>query len=541
MAELRRAPRLTPPTPGSATQAPGPLPPRANADPEGGWRIFASRPASRVLAASEARATVLKVSAPDRLYSALVTRVDPADPTLPDDVRREVPRNGLKLVAANTLQSSGDQTVSAQTVLPWVFHVIGVPAALVGLLVPIRESGSMLPQAFLTPLVVRVRRRKWVFVAGAGVQAVSVAVMAAITALGHGTAAGVGILAALGLFSLGRCLCSIASKDVQGRTIPSGERGQIIGLATSAAGLVAITLGLVVRLLGGEDLDAGALALLLAAGAVLWVLSASVFAAVREPAGRRWRDGAGSDDARGDHDDEARGADGGDRARGDDDDEARPHPHTDQRRSTSWFAHAAQLFRDDPTFRRFISVRGLLLVSSLSPPFIVSMSVASGTGALTGLGGFILASGVASLIGGRIFGRMADRSSRLLMARAASAASVVAVALVLVVALPGFDGGSAVGAAVFVGAYFLLTLLHSGVRVGRKTYVVDVAEGDTRTAYVAVGNTTMGLILLVVGGISSALALLGARWALIFLAVLGLIGAASALRMPEVSRGTGRS
>lgn len=110
-------------------------------------------------------------------------------------------------------------------------------------------------------------------------------------------------------------------------------------------------------------------------------------------------------------------------------------------------------------------------------------------------------------------------------------------ALVLVVAIPGFDGGSLAGAAVFVGGYFLLTLLHSGVRVGRKTYVVDVAEGDVRTAYVAVGNTTMGVILLVVGGISSALAALGVQWALVFLAVLGLVGAASALTMPEVSRG----
>ena len=481
-----------------------------------------------MLVPSEAAATVLRVSAPDRLYSVLVTRVDPADPALPDEVQREVPRNGLKLVAANTLQSSGDQTVSASTVLPWVFHVLGVPAALVGLLVPIRESGSMLPQAFLTPLVVRVRRRKWVFVTGAGVQAASVAVMAAIAALGHGTAAGIGILAALVVFSLGRCLCSIASKDVQGRTIPSGERGQIIGLATSAAGLVAITLGLAIRLLGGENLDAAGLALLLAAGAVLWTLSAAVYASVREPAGEERRVDAAVSDTSG----EASGA-----APGSDDDKARSLPAEDEKRSTSWFADAAQLFRDDPTFRKFITVRGLLLVSSLSPPFIVSMSVAAGTGALTGLGGFILASGVAALIGGRIFGRMADRSSRLLMARAASAASVVAVALVLVVTLPGFDGGSAVGAAVFVGSYFLLTLLHSGVRVGRKTYVVDVAEGDTRTAYVAVGNTTMGLILLVVGGISSALALLGVQWALVFLAVLGLIGAASALKMPEVSRG----
>ncbi|MBC7306239.1 MAG: MFS transporter, partial [Dietzia sp.] len=134
-------------------------------------------------------------------------------------------------------------------------------------------------------------------------------------------------------------------------------------------------------------------------------------------------------------------------------------------------------------------------------------------------------------------GRMADRSSRLLMAGAATAASIVAVALVLIESIPGFDGGSLLGAAVFVGAYFLLTLLHSGVRVGRKTYVVDVAEGDTRTAYVAVGNTMMGVILLVVGGVSSALAAVSVDWALVFLAVLGLIGAASAISMPEVSRG----
>ncbi|HBD22053.1 MAG TPA: MFS transporter, partial [Dietzia sp.] len=124
----------------------------------------------------------------ERFYSRLVTRDADAERDLPDVVRRELPRNGLRLVAANTLQSSGDQTVNASTVLPWLFHVLGVPAALVGLLVPIRESGSMLPQAFLTPLVVRVGRRKWVFVTGALVQAASVAAMAAIAALGHGTA-----------------------------------------------------------------------------------------------------------------------------------------------------------------------------------------------------------------------------------------------------------------------------------------------------------------------------------------------------------------
>src|SRR5690606_12979451 len=112
----------------------------------------------------------------------------------------------------------------------------------------------------------------------------AVAVMAATAALGDGPTAGVTIIAALVVFALGRCLGSISSKDVQGRTIPKGERGQIIGLATTVAGLVAITLGLGIRVLGGDDLDAGQLAWLLAAGSALWVGVAVVYASIREPA-----------------------------------------------------------------------------------------------------------------------------------------------------------------------------------------------------------------------------------------------------------------
>src|SRR5690625_6267875 len=95
--------------------------------------------------------------------------------------------------------------------------------------------------------------------------------MALIAARAEGLLAGVSILVALAIFSLGRCLTSISSKDVQGRTVPKGERGQINGLATTASGLVAITVGVGVRLLGGGELSAGELAWLLAGGAALWL------------------------------------------------------------------------------------------------------------------------------------------------------------------------------------------------------------------------------------------------------------------------------
>lgn len=121
------------------------------------------------------------------------------------------------------------------------------------------------------------------------------------------------------------------------------------------------------------------------------------------------------------------------------------------------------------------------------------------------------------------------------MSVGAAVASAIALTTVAVVALPGFvENGRA--DLFFVVVYFALTLTHTGVRVGRKTYVIDMAEGDTRTLYVAVSNSALGLVLLGVGALSSAIATLGIEWALIFLALLGLCGVFVGARLPEVSR-----
>lgn len=434
-----------------------------------------------------------------RLYASLIKQ-DPREVEhLPDEARRNAPGNALRLIGASALQSSGDQIAKDSTVLPWLLHALGAPAAFTGLLVPIREAGSMLPQAAWTPLVLRVRQRKWVFVAGAAVQAAMVAAMALIAAVGRGTAAGVLVLLALALFSLGRSLCSIASKDVQGRTVAKGTRGQINGLSTTASGVVAITLGLVLRLGGGGELSTAGLAWLLAGAATLWTLAALVYATVREPV----PNGAGA-------------------VAGD---------------SSNWLASSLALLRDDAPFRRFVTVRGLLLVSALSPPFVVNLAVSAGAGALSGLGGFIVASGLSAIVAGPLFGRLADRSSRRVMSIGAAVASGVVLTLVLITHLPGFDASGAAGVAVFVGTYFVLTLVHTGVRIGRKTYVVDMAGGDQRTRYVAVSNSAIGVILLATGTLSSLLAVWGTEWALVFLAALGTLGVVGAARLPEVSAG----
>lgn len=409
---------------------------------------------------------------------------------LPESACREVPGSALKLVAALTLQKIGDRIVDPKTVLAWLFTSIGAPTGLTGLLVPVRESGSLLPQATLVPVVRRFARRKWVWVVGAAGMAAAVAVIAVLAVSATGATAAWGILAALAVFALARSLSSISSKDVLGRTVPKGQRGQVTGLSTVTSGLVAITVGVGIRLWGGQGSDPVFFALLLAGAALLWLGAGAVFATVRE--------------AVGDH---------------------------DASLDVGSIASALSLLADDAPFRRFVIARTLLLVSALAPPFIVTLATAQGDAGLSGLGPFIIAQGAASLVGGRAWGRLADRSSRRVIIVAAGLATATIVGFLVAIA----SETVASFAPVYPVTYFVLAVIHTGSRIGRKTYVVDLAEGDQRTSYVAVSNTAMGVLLLVTGAASAALATIGARWALGFLALLGALAVPVGRTLTEVS------
>jgi hypothetical protein len=81
--------------------------------------------------------------------------------------------------------------------------------------------------------------------------------------------------------------------------------------------------------------------------------------------------------------------------------------------------------------------------------------------------------------------------------------------------------------------YFLLTVAHQGVRLGRKTYLVDMAEGNKRTDYVSVSNTVIGVILLLLGSVGLLNAYLSTAELILFYSLLGLVGAISAWFLPE--------
>ena len=112
----------------------------------------------------------------DTVYQKLT---DEEDARLCDDIGdaacRETPRSFVLILASNLLTKLGDAVASPKTTLAWLTYAVGAPAYVAGFLVPIRESGSMIPQLFIGGMVRRLPRRKWVWVAGSLAQCLCIA------------------------------------------------------------------------------------------------------------------------------------------------------------------------------------------------------------------------------------------------------------------------------------------------------------------------------------------------------------------------------
>ncbi|KPQ29488.1 MAG: Major Facilitator Superfamily [Marinobacter excellens HL-55] len=426
----------------------------------------------------------------DQLYGLIANEEDARIcKDIPEEACREVPKNFFLILAANVLTKLGDLLISPKTVLAWMMSAVGAPA-LVAWLVPIRESGSMIPQMVIGAWVRRKAVRKWFWTLGSFGQAVSVVGMAASVWLMEGYAAGMGIVAGLIGFSLARGFCSVATKDVQGKCIPKTRRGRLSGLATTLGGSLTVAMTALLFWDRGDP-TLGFYTLLLLLAALLWIVAGILFAGVEELPGE---------------------TDGGDNA----------------------LAEAVQslsLLRDDAPFRHFVITRALLLCSALaSPYFVVLAQRESEAGWMLGV--FLLASSLASSVSASFWGWAADTSSRRVIIRGATMASLVC----LLVGTAALVFGTGVGGDWFYPlAFFVLSIAHAGVRLGRKTYLVDMAGGNKRTDYTAVSNTVIGVLLLITGGLTAALSLISDVAVIIVLGLMGLAGTLCAVRLREVT------
>lgn len=411
---------------------------------------------------------------------------------IPDEQCREQPRNFICQALSQAFSKMGDGLADTKVVLPWLMGAVGAPVFLVGLLVPIRESLALLPQILVGSVIRRFAIRKYFWVVSSAAEGACIVAMAALAMAGfQGAVAGWMIVGLLVIFSLARGIASIAAKDVLGKTVSKGRRGRVSGYAATLSGLVTSGVGLYLVLAPeGARPDWLLYAMILAAGAC-WFAAAATFAMLSEHPGA---------------------TDGG-------------------RGLKELLSEQVRTLLKDPELQKFLLARALMISTALVGPVYVSLAQRGSGQDLAGLGWLVVASGLASTVSASVWGALSDRSSRLTMALAAGLAGLLGLAVLAALAL----GWSMTDSIVFyAGALFILGIAHAGVRIGRKTHIVDLAGGDKKAEYVALSNTLIGILLLALGGISSAILVFGQEVGLAVLSLLALAGAVMALAMKNV-------
>ncbi|MDX1554413.1 MAG: hypothetical protein R3212_00130 [Xanthomonadales bacterium] len=409
---------------------------------------------------------------------------------IPESACREAPQSFALLLASYLLTKLGDAIASPKTTLAWATTTVGAPAFVLAFLVPIRESGSLIPQLFIGGIIRQLAVRKWVWIAGSVGQFMSIAGIGAAVIFLEGARAGWAILILITLFSLARGFCSVAAKDVLGKTIPKPKRGQLNGWSASLAGLLTVGVGVILMLPFSGQLNESWLGLLIMGAGLLWLVAAGIYTRIPEVPGE-----------------------------------------TDGGRSVIQALKKLRILATDKPFRRFVTTRALLMCSALSAPYYVALSQDRIGSPSFLLGAFVAAAGTASLVSAPFWGRFADASSKRVMIAAAMVTAGIGVTTFLVDRL---HPSLAQTLWFLPVAYFVLSVAHSGVRVGRKTYVVNLATGNQRTDYVAISNTVIGVLLLVVGAVGSLAAIIGNSGVIGLLAIMGFTGAAVGASLPEV-------
>ncbi len=411
---------------------------------------------------------------------------------IPDHQCREQPGSFVRQTSAQALSKTGDALADSKVVLPWLLGAVGAPVFLVGLLVPLRESLALLPQIVIGGFIRRFPVRKGFWVASSVVQGVCVVLMGLVALADlSGATAGWTIVSLLVIFSLARGVASIAAKDTLGKTVSKGQRGRVNGYAATASGLVATAVGLYLVLSPAGARPEWLLYAIIIAAGVCWFVAAAAFHAIREYPG----------------------ATEGGRSIGD------------------LLRDQVLLLLRDRELQKFLAARALMISSALAGPVYVSLAQRDTGQTLDGLGWLVVASGLAGTVSSSFWGALADKSSRLTMAVAALLAGVLGLAVLAALKLTPAAGNSIL---FYAAILFVLGIAHAGVRIGRKTHVVDLAGGDRKAEYVALSNTVIGLLLLVIGALISVVLGFSLELGVAVLAAMSLLGAAMVLTMAHV-------
>lgn len=394
-------------------------------------------------------------------------------------------RIGLSLIASKV----SDLLLSPKTTLPALLNLAGAPVFLTSLLVPIRESGALLPQILFASLLSPYPHRHRAWRLGAFSQLLCSLLMLLAGFFLSGMLAGAVIVLCLALWSISRSLCSLTMKDIQGAHIEKGARGRLVGAASGISSFIAMFVAFTAWYIDsignkmGSDKLLAIATLALAAQCfcifILWPLKTCV--------------------------------------------DAPDENKNEDKNGPALF----NMIRKDKSLRDFIVMRSLLSHSALLAPLF---TLAYSGGAISILSFLIISQALAGTLTSYIWGNLADRSALHCM-RVGAAIATIAAASLIVVSLAYSELLDE--SWIIIILFFLLGVGHNGVRTGRKIYIVDIASGHERTQFVATSNTVVGIFILTAGLLYSILSFYSVNISLFVMFAALVLGLAYSVKVKK--------
>jgi MFS family permease len=371
-------------------------------------------------------------------------------------------RNVVWFTVDYVLFAIGQAFLNQSTVLPSFVSQLTASAFLVGLVTTVQSGAWLLPQLFAASLVAG-RRRKWPFMMKAAlVGRPFYLILAALTlAVGAEQPTLLLLTLYLTLAAFGICdgLVSVPWFDILSKTIPPDVRGRLLGFGQIAGGLIGVVLGGVVALILAQPglPFPNNYALLFGLAGVAYVLDLLALGLIRESDG----------------------------------------PATEVKRSPGqFFRLLLPTLREDHLLRRVVIVRLFYGAGVLVFPFyIVFARQELGFGA-EDVGLFLSAQVFGGVLGGFLFGQLADHRGTRTAIRAAVALATVSPAMALICHFARPALGPALiyaTAVVFVG----IGLSFSAYLLGFMNHVLEVARPEDRSTYAGLFNTINGTLLVI--------------------------------------------
>lgn len=372
--------------------------------------------------------------------------------SIPDEDCTYVPRNFSLNVANGTLTKLAEKIISPNLTFAWILSFLQAPAFLIGMLVPIKDAGSLLPQLLVSGKIRGKKIRKHYWTAAALIQGLCMLGSAALIYYSEGGWLPWALVGLLAVFSVGSGVGSVAFKDVAAKTVPKGQRGQMLSYRSTFGGVLALVAGVMLIWVIQGAADRAIYASMFLTAGILWWVAALLFHLIEEMPGA---------------------TKGG-------------------RNPVEELKGAYRLVREEKGFRRFIVTRALLMAIPLTQPFYVVISKDLSGDAWSQIGYLIIVSGIAQVVSSPFWGRTADHRPRLLM-RIVSLLSILATLYASIFLLSDQFNSFYW----FLPVYFIHGMAYAGARLSRKTYLVDYAPDEDRPTYVSVANTLIGLFTLV--------------------------------------------